>query len=117
MLWNSGLSARSSISRQAECSFLRLALLSSALIFPCVSTNSVRKFLVVAVEDRLLIGPVRVLPQPLAIAVPDGGPCPSWPMGLTIQMRVRRPFMGPVRSEIMAEVLPTPEGPRTMKLH
>ena len=36
--------------------------------------------------------------------------------GLTIQMRERRPFIGPVRRLIMADVLPTPEGPRTMKL-
>ena len=35
---------------------------------------------------------------------------------LMIQMRARRPFMGPVRSEIVAEVLPVPEGARTMKL-
>ena len=36
--------------------------------------------------------------------------------GLTIQMRVCKPFIGPVRSEVMAEVLPAPLGPRTMKL-
>ena len=33
------------------------------------------------------------------------------PEGLTIQMRVCRPFMGPVKRLIMAEVLPTPMGP------
>ena len=36
--------------------------------------------------------------------------------GLTIQMRACRPFMGPFRRLIMAEVLPAAEGPRTMKL-
>ena len=73
-------------------------------------------FFVVVVEDRLVAGPVRVLLQPLPVVVPGGIGAPLCRKGLTIQMRVCRPTMGPVRSEIMAEVLPTPLGPRTMKL-
>ena len=72
-------------------------------------------FFAVVVKDRLLVCPVRVLLGPLAIAVPEGS-VPFLAEGLTIQMRVCKPLMGPVKSENMALVLPTPEGPRTMKL-
>ena len=70
---------------------------------------------VVVVKDRLLVCPVRVLLDPFAIAVPEGS-APFLAEGLTIQMRVCRPFTGPVKRLIMAEVLPAPEGPMTMKL-
>ena len=74
-----------------------------------------RLFVVVVDEDRLLVGPVRVLLEPLAIKSQRGS-VPFLAEGLTIQMRVCRPFVGPVRSELMADVLPAPLGPRTMKL-